>query len=68
MEHFELDVTGTLGVLLRAKQRGHLERVAPALEALKPTTMWLSERVILLVLEKAGELPPSADPAHPASV
>jgi predicted nucleic acid-binding protein len=67
-ELFELDVTGTLGLLLRAKQRGHLEHVTPAVEALRSTTMWLSERVIRLVLEKAGELLPGSGPAHPASV
>ena len=50
-----LTVTGTLGVLIKAKRDGLLPAVAPALEALQRTTMWLSNDLIRLVLAEAGE-------------
>ena len=50
-----LTVTGTLGVLIKAKKTGILEAVAPLLETLGKTTMWLPDDLIELVLEEAGE-------------
>jgi predicted nucleic acid-binding protein len=50
-----LKVTGTLGVLLKAKQLGLLAAVAPSLDALQRTTMWLGRELIQMVLTKAGE-------------
>lgn len=47
--------TGTLGVLIKAKQEGFLPRVGPVLEALQGTTMWLSHDLIRTVLDEAGE-------------
>jgi predicted nucleic acid-binding protein len=50
-----LRFTGILGVLLRAKKEGYLERVTPVLARLRETTMWLSDAVIRMVCEEAGE-------------
>jgi predicted nucleic acid-binding protein len=50
-----LTCTGTLGVLLRAKQNGLLSSVSPVLQELQRTTMWLSNDLIALVLAEAGE-------------
>lgn len=50
-----LRFTGILGVLLRAKEDGYLSRVSPVLSRLRETTMWLSESVIQMVIEEAGE-------------
>lgn len=50
-----LEFTGTLGVLLRAKEHGLLPAVAPVVEALTRTSMWLSSELIDLVLTLAGE-------------
>lgn len=47
--------TGTLGVLLRAKQTGLLSRVAPVIERLRDTTMHLTPELIEMVLQDAGE-------------
>lgn len=47
--------TGTLGVLLKAKQVGLLSRVAPVLEQLRQTTMHLTPELIAMVLKDAGE-------------
>lgn len=52
----ELTFTGTLGVLIKAKQAGHLEAVSPALEALANTTMRLHPDLIRRILAEAGEL------------
>jgi uncharacterized protein len=51
-----LEVVGILGVLLRAKQAGHLQAVAPELERLKTEAgFWLSTAVQARILELAGE-------------
>lgn len=50
-----LRVTGTLGVLLRAKQRGILSEVRPTLDRLREGGMWLSDDVCAWLLRQAGE-------------
>jgi predicted nucleic acid-binding protein len=47
--------TGTLGVLLKAKQVGLLPSVTPAVTALRDTTMHLTSELIEMVLKEAGE-------------
>ncbi|HET9228199.1 MAG TPA: DUF3368 domain-containing protein [Thermoanaerobaculia bacterium] len=47
--------TGTLGVLLKAKQVGLLSSVAPVIEQLRQTTMHLTQELISMVLKDAGE-------------
>lgn len=54
--HFGLRVTGTIGVLIKAKEKGLLELVRPALKALKATSMWLGDDLVELALRKAGEM------------
>lgn len=51
-----LRYTGTLGVLVKAKQSGLLSQVAPIVEALQQTNMWLGRELIHMVLKEAGEL------------
>jgi uncharacterized protein len=51
-----LRFTGTLGVLIKAKQEGVVSRIAPILEKLQQTTMWLSNELIRIVLSEAGEV------------
>jgi predicted nucleic acid-binding protein len=51
-----LTFTGTLGVLIKAKQAGHIEAVSPVLEALTKTTMRLHPDLIERALAEAGEL------------
>jgi predicted nucleic acid-binding protein len=50
-----LTYTGTLGVLVKAKQEGFVSRLAPLIEDLRRTTMFLSPELIALVLAEAGE-------------
>lgn len=52
-----LSFTGTLGLLVRAKQEGLLLRVAPVLEELQTTTIRLSKDLLRWALEEAGEQP-----------
>ena len=54
-QHFGLTLTGTLGILLRAKKEGHLDLIAPLLDELKKKGVWLSEQVVKNVLSIAGE-------------
>lgn len=50
-----LAVIGTLGVLLRAKQAGHIDSIKPVLEKIKQTNFRLSTDLYQTVLDKAGE-------------
>ena len=50
-----LRITGTLGVLLLAKERGHLGAVRPALDRLEAMRFRLSMETRRAVLDEAGE-------------
>jgi predicted nucleic acid-binding protein len=50
-----LTCTGTLGVLIKAKERGLLPQVSPVIEELRRTTIYLTPALIKNVLEEAGE-------------
>ncbi len=55
-ERCKLNVTGVLGVLLRAKRDGQIERVRPEIEALRTCArFFLSAQLEREVLEVAGE-------------
>ncbi len=47
--------TGTVGVIVRAKQQGLLPALAPVIAALREAGLWLSEELITEVLRQAGE-------------
>jgi len=51
-----LRFTGTMGVVLRAKQRGLLDAVQPVVLALRNAGLWLSDSLVTQVLRQAGEL------------
>ena len=50
-----LAVTGSLGVLLRAKETGLLDAVRPRLDAMREHGIWLAEPLLERVLREAGE-------------
>lgn len=54
---YQLTYTGTLGVLIRAKELGHLTEVLPLIQRLQDRGMWLSPPLIENILGLAGELP-----------
>jgi predicted nucleic acid-binding protein len=50
-----LAVTGTLGLLLRAKRLGFIDLVAPRLTAMRQKGIWLGEALVRRVLAEAEE-------------
>ena len=50
-----LNVIGTLGVLLIAKQRGYISAVKPLLDKLIESERYISHALYTAVLQKAGE-------------
>ena len=54
-KYLGLNVTGTLGVLLRAKREGHIEAISPLMDALAKDHFFIDEKVRGMVLKQAGE-------------
>ena len=54
-QEFQVEITGTLGVLLLAKQRGVLSEIRPLLERLKLVDYRISGEIVEGVLKRAGE-------------
>jgi predicted nucleic acid-binding protein len=50
-----LTITGTAGVLLRAKKQGIITEIAPLLNELQAKQSWLNPKFIAQVLKLAGE-------------
>jgi predicted nucleic acid-binding protein len=55
-EQLGLNFTGTLGVLINAKQKGILTSVKPAIQKIKETNFRLTRHLEQRILEKAGEV------------
>ena len=54
-KYLGLTVTGTMGVLLRAKREGHIEKVKPLVDRLIADGLFISSTVKEYVLSQAGE-------------
>lgn len=54
-KYLGLKVTGTLGVLIKAKQAGLIESVRPLITEMRKNGFYVSNAVERLVLERAGE-------------
>jgi len=52
----DLHITGTVGVILKAKQCGFLDAVKPSILALRQAGLWLHDTVVASVLRQAGEV------------
>lgn len=52
-----LQKTGTVGVLLRAKREGLIDRVRPELDELRATAFWIDDALYRRVLESVNEDP-----------
>jgi predicted nucleic acid-binding protein len=48
-------ITGTLGVLLKAKEKGIIQQLKPIIYDLKSAGMWLDDKIITWILEEAQE-------------
>ena len=53
---YGLKITGTIGVLLKAKHMGRISSLSDILENLKETGFWLNENLHCQILRDAGEL------------
>ena len=53
--YFGLNITGTVGLLLRAKERGLIAEVKPILDELIANDFYISEHVYKEILHMAGE-------------
>lgn len=54
-KYLGLTVTGTLGVLLKAKQKGIIREIRPLLSEMRRNGFYISNNVENMVLEQAGE-------------
>lgn len=54
-EAMGLPVVGSIGILIAAKVRGDVERIAPLLVALRTSGLWLSDALMARVLNSVGE-------------
>ncbi len=52
-----LTYTGTVGVLIKAKQAGHLEAIRPVIDDLRTSGLWLSDELVATILAQTGESP-----------
>jgi len=56
-EQLELQKTGAIGILLRAKREGLIGRLRPELDNLRGTAFWIDEVLYRRVLRSVDELP-----------
>ncbi|MBA7561326.1 hypothetical protein ES708_02963 [subsurface metagenome] len=54
-KHTDLSITGTMGVLLKAKSKGLITQIKPLILELIDKDVWLSKKLIETILAKAGE-------------
>ena len=50
-----LTVTGTMGVLLKAKQEGLIQEIKPLLDEIIANGFYISDKMIRMILDNAGE-------------
>ncbi len=54
-EQLGLDITGTIGVIIKAKLRGIIQSIKPYLEKMSKTDFRISDELKILALKEAGE-------------
>lgn len=54
-KHADLKVTGTIGILLKAKIQGIIKDLKPLLIELVEKEVWISDKLIEEILKEAGE-------------
>lgn len=54
-KYLGLKVTGTIGVLLKAKREGVIPEIVPVLDKLKKNGFYISESLEQMIMEQAGE-------------
>ena len=56
-KEYDLMVTGTIGILLKAKLEGKIPSLRQDLDVLRESGFWLGEELYLKILEQANEAP-----------
>ncbi|WP_445738295.1 DUF3368 domain-containing protein [Mariniflexile sp.] len=54
-KHADLNVTGTIGILIKAKTQGIIDELKPLLLELINKEVWISEKLLNEILRKVGE-------------
>ncbi|WP_296620264.1 DUF3368 domain-containing protein [Marivirga sp.] len=54
-KHADLKITGTIGILIKAKKEGHLKEVKPLLDELTEKNVWISEKLKQDILKRVNE-------------
>lgn len=54
-KHADLKVTGTIGVLIKAKTKGYIDELKPLLNELTDKEVWISEKLKREILKTVGE-------------
>ena len=54
-EYLGLTVTGTIGILIKAKQNGIISQVGPLLKEIIQNGFYISDRLLSVILNAAGE-------------
>lgn len=55
-KYLELLVTGTLGILIKAKQKGYVDELKPILHQMVQNGIYISQKLIELCLKQVGEI------------
>ena len=54
-KYLKLPVTGTLGVLIKARKRGYISELKPIIQEMLDKNIYISEKLVKLCLEQVGE-------------
>lgn len=54
-KYLKLSVTGTLGVLIRAKRQGYISELKPIIQDMVEKNIFISKKLMKLCLEQVGE-------------
>ncbi len=54
-KHADLKVTGTIGILIKAKAEGLIKELKPLLDELTEKDVWISEKLKSEILKRVGE-------------
>ncbi len=55
-KHAELKISGTMGVLIKAKNMGFVKALKPLLNELTQKDVWINKELVRIILEQVGEL------------
>jgi uncharacterized protein len=54
-EQLHVPIIGSVGILLAAKEHGHIEKVRPHMDAMRRSSLYLKDSVYVGILQAAGE-------------